>query len=649
MRIKLKKLQLINFRGESNRTTEFTEHTTISGDNGVGKSRQFDAFIWLLYGKDSQDRKDYNVKTCIGGETQLHTTVEVNAEIDVDGQLINLRRRLVENWKQENGKESFRGNVTETYYNEVPVTLTEYNKRISKIVDGTIFKMVSNPMYFFSLKWQDQRQQLFNIVGDMSDEELARDDEQIAAFLESISGKSIDDYKREIAERKKRLQKQFDEISPRIEQTRRLSPEVVNEDELNKNLAEIEEKIAELNNTQSDANKALDKQQKAKIAKVNDATAITIQVNQIVQSKNAEETKKIAEIDGTRRQLELRKSSLEKDMARINREIELSKSTAVSLLQEHTEMQQRIERKREDWFATNKTEWGGSTVCPTCGQQLPQDAINNALAKFDDNKRVELNRITTEGKLLASQLTDIDKRINCNEQKLQELRAQYQDALLAKDATMAEMQALPPVSRKVWTADEIDECKILLAKAKQLREEANAIDVKGMPTYDAEFKQLHEQRDKIMAELSRQGIRKTAEQEIKRLEQLAKDLAQQLAEIRRGEDSIKFYTKAKIDKYEKRINSRFEMVEFKLFRTTLEGELVETCQASVNGIPYGTANTASQINAGIDLINTLSDYYNVSAPIWVDNRESVVRLIKTNSQLINLVVEEGKPFTITND
>lgn len=200
-----------------------------------------------------------------------------------------------------------------------------------------------------------------------------------------------------------------------------------------------------------------------------------------------------------------------------------------------------------------------------------------------------------------------------------------------------------------WTADEIDECKILLAKAKQLREEANAIDVKGMPTYDAEFKQLHEQRDKIMAELSRQGIRKTAEQEIKRLEQLAKDLAQQLAEIRRGEDSIKFYTKAKIDKYEKRINSRFEMVEFKLFRTTLEGELVETCQASVNGIPYGTANTASQINAGIDLINTLSDYYNVSAPIWVDNRESVVRLIKTNSQLINLVVEEGKPFTITND
>lgn len=449
MRIKLKKLQLINFRGESNRTTEFTEHTTISGDNGVGKSRQFDAFIWLLYGKDSQDRKDYNVKTCIGGETQLHTTVEVNAEIDVDGQLINLRRRLVENWKQENGKESFRGNVTETYYNEVPVTLTEYNKRISKIVDGTIFKMVSNPMYFFSLKWQDQRQQLFNIVGDMSDEELARDDEQIAAFLESISGKSIDDYKREIAERKKRLQKQFDEISPRIEQTRRLSPEVVNEDELNKNLAEIEEKIAELNNTQSDANKALDKQQKAKIAKVNDATAITIQVNQIVQSKNAEETKKIGEIDGTRRQLELRKSNLEKDMARINREIELSKSTAVSLLQEHTEMQQRIERKREDWFATNKTEWGGSTACPTCGQQLPQDAINNALAKFDDNKRVELNRITTEGKLLASQLTDIDKRINCNEQKLQELRAQYQDALLAKDATMAEMQALPPVSRKV--------------------------------------------------------------------------------------------------------------------------------------------------------------------------------------------------------
>lgn len=189
----------------------------------------------------------------------------------------------------------------------------------------------------------------------------------------------------------------------------------------------------------------------------------------------------------------------------------------------------------------------------------------------------------------------------------------------------------------------------MLAQAKQLREDANAIDVNGLPTYDAEFKELHEQRDKITAELSRQDMRRTAEQEIKRLEQLAKDLAQQLAEIRRGEDNIKLYTKSKIDKYEERINSRFEIVEFKLFRTTLEGELIETCQALVNGIPYGTVNTARQINAGIDVINTLSSYYNVSAPIWVDNRESVICLTKTNSQLIDLVVEEGKPFTVTNN
>lgn len=53
-KIILKSLSLVNFRGEQNRTTEFdAKETSIMGDNGIGKSRHFDAFMWLLFGRMS--------------------------------------------------------------------------------------------------------------------------------------------------------------------------------------------------------------------------------------------------------------------------------------------------------------------------------------------------------------------------------------------------------------------------------------------------------------------------------------------------------------------------------------------------------------------------------------------------------------------
>jgi hypothetical protein len=58
----------------------------------------------------------------------------------------------------------------------------------------------------------------------------------------------------------------------------------------------------------------------------------------------------------------------------------------------------------------------------------------------------------------------------------------------------------------------------------------------------------------------------------------------------------------------------------------------------VNGVPYGNVNTAGKINAGLDIISTLCNYYKVTAPIFVDNEESTHTMIATNSQLIKLVV-----------
>ena len=131
------------------------------------------------------------------------------------------------------------------------------------------------------------------------------------------------------------------------------------------------------------------------------------------------------------------------------------------------------------------------------------------------------------------------------------------------------------------------------------------------------------------------------------LEARGKDLAQQIADIEREEYTIQQFTKIKIDECEKRINAKFRCVAFRLFDYTLEGNPVETCIPLIGGVAYGSANTAAQVNAGLDIINALSRFYGVSAPIFIDNRESVNEIIPTQSQIINLVVTNDKQLSIS--
>jgi hypothetical protein len=83
-----------------------------------------------------------------------------------------------------------------------------------------------------------------------------------------------------------------------------------------------------------------------------------------------------------------------------------------------------------------------------------------------------------------------------------------------------------------------------------------------------------------------------------------------------------------------------------MFDYTQEGNAVETCIAMVNGVPYPVANSASQVNAGLDIINALCRYYETSAPIFIDNAESVNEHIQTESQIINLVVSNDNELII---
>lgn len=647
----LKSLTLCNFKGEQARTTNFNpDVTTISGGNGLGKSRHFDAFIWLLFGKDAHDRKDYEIKTRVNGEELHKCECSVTGVIDVDGEEITLKRAFVEDWVKPRGQveQVYKGNHTECWWNDAPVNVSEYDKRIQSIVDSSVFKMITNPAFFVNMKWQLQREQLFQLAGVVTDAEIAAGNPQFAKLLDVISGKSLADHKKELSARKKRLSDELKQIQPRIDQTQKMKPEPEDFAAIEAQIADIDKQISEIDAQIADVNTAIRKQYEAEQVKQSRVNELTTQAQQVVfdaKTKaqdaafeaNAQRREIINEIKTLQSQLDVNKrdcTAIQVDIARIHRDIDKCKGEQDTL--------------RESWHKENAKEYSGETTCPYCGQALPDDLIAKAKDVFDKAKIGKLTDITNKGKNLGEKIAQLEADAAKMQKYVDEYREENKGLDECVKAAQATLETLPEEATAEVIPDNIPEWVDLQKQIADIKAtistDNTGVDTSALQTAKADW---NRQRNELSTRLAKRGAIKRCDDEITNLEARGKELSQAIADIERDEYTVEQFTRAKIDECEKRINAKFKFVTFRLFDYTLDGNPVETCIPLCDGVPYGGANTASQVNAGLDIINALCGYYGICAPIFIDNRESVNNIIPVQSQIINLVVTNDNKLTVS--
>lgn len=646
----LKSLTLCNFKGEQARTTNFNpDVTTISGGNGLGKSRHFDAFIWLLFGKDARDRKDYEIKTRVNGDELHKCECSVTGVVDVDGETITLKRSFVEDWVKPRGQveQVYKGNHTECWWNDTPVNVSEYDKRIQSIVDSSVFKMITNPAFFVNMKWQLQREQLFQLAGVVTDAEIAAGNSQFAKLLDVISGKSLADHKKELAARKKRLSDELKQIQPRIDQTQKMKPEPEDFAAIEAQIADIDKQIAEIDAQIADVNTAIRKQYEAEQVKQSRVNELTTQAQQVVfdaktkardaaYEANAQRREIAKEIKTLQSQLDVNKrncTAIQVDIARIHRDIDKCKGEQDTL--------------RESWHKENAKEYSGETTCPHCGQALPDDMIAKAKDVFDKAKIGNLTDITNKGKSLGEKIAQLEADAAQMQKYVDEYREENKILDECVKDAQATLETLPEEATAEVVPDNIPEWVDLQKQIADIKAtistDNTGVDTSALQTAKAD---LNKQRNELSTRLAKRGAIKRCDDEITNLEARGKELSQAIADIERDEYTVEQFTRAKIDECEKRINAKFKFVTFRLFDYTLDGNPVETCIPLCDGVPYGGANTASQVNAGLDIINALCAYYGICAPIFIDNRESVNEIIPVQSQVINLVVTNDNTLTI---
>ena len=642
----LKKMHFLNFKGLRELEIEFDEKSTsIYGRNGSGKTTIFDGFTWVLFGKDSFDRKTFDIKTLdIHGIAIPRLPHEVSVILSVDGEEVTLCRRYKEKWQKKRGQseEEFTGHEEERLYNDVPCNVKEWNEKIAGLCSEQIFKFITSPSYFTSQKSDAQRAMLIRMAGGISDEEIAEGNEDFKELLKHITGKSLEEYKREVAAKKRPIKDEIDSIPERIDERKRDMPETYDYDALEKELQDKQSKLKKVEASIEDVSNAISaaNEKRLDLAKtLADLRQKRLSLGYAIKGKAQEGYRKALEAQNTLKdnikRLEQSAKTLEISIANDEENLNKCKELREELVKEWHEVNNKQIKFNDEDF-----------ICPTCKRPLDVDDIEakqkEMTENFNSQKASKLEEINRKGKQNKSKMEAYDTAISQNKEdlntiikKIDEIKASddYKVVLVEQDAT-DEIKSNEEYISLSSQIDKIDE------------ELAKPIDRPNTLKLKDEKASINAEIDGIKAKLNTRETAKRNKERINELETRLRTLSDELANYEKMEFTIQNFSKARIEAVERKINGMFTLVSFKMFEKQINGGEIETCEAMVSGVPYSSLNHAMKINAGLDIINAICKFEGITAPIFTDNAESINELLPTKSQIIRLVVSEDDQLTI---
>lgn len=642
MEIRIYNLKLKNFKGIKDLEIVFDgKDTNIYGKNATGKTTVFDAFKWLFFDKDSNDKKDFNIKTLDENNNPIHYLEhEVEATLIIDGQDINFKKMFKEKWVKKRGQEQqeFSGHETSYWIDEVPIKKKDYEEKINSIIPESLFKLITDPLFFNNqMSWKERRELLMNISGStITDENILNSDEKFTTLKVNLEGRSIEDYSKVLAAKIKELNNDREKIPIRIDE---LTKTLITEHNIN---------YEDLENEKNMCNEELQKIE----AEMTD-----------IQTRAKENMKKADQLGIAKNELNNLKFRLEvehnnkysQEAIKLQNEKTLVESSLRNKRQEYEERGQKIDqdsKRKEDlyakWDEVNKLTLEfdpNSFICPTCKREYETDKIEEIKKEFETNfnnhKNSEKQAINIEGQT-------INARIQENTNAREKLQVEIKELETKLETISKELETIEnqQSGAKDFDVTSLPQYQEKLKEVEKLQEIVNKLVADDTTEIQNRKSNIIQQINNIDKQLNERDVQEKTKARIEELEKQEEDIAQKVQELESQQFQIEEFTKTKVELLENAINSNFEIVNFRLFKTQINGGLEECCDTLVNGVPYSDVNNAHKIIAGLDIIKTLSKFYNNSAPIFIDNRESINTLCTIDAQIISLIVTEDTKLRI---
>lgn len=654
MQVKILKLTLRNFKGIAKLDADFNGgNASILATNGIGKTTVFDSFCWLLFGKDSRDRKDFEVKTLDKDNNPIHRLEHsVEALLDVDGIHMSLRRVFKENWVKKRGEitPELAGHETEFYWNDVPLKAKEYSEKVSGMLDEFRYKLLSNPLYLNDIMpWKDRREVLIGMAGYVSDNDVLtsitnKDNAHRIKAIEDVllQGKKLSEYTAEIAAKKKTIKDKLATIPARLDEVDRSKPEQQDWRNIEESLKVTTHQIQEMQKQLADSS-AADRERREKVdtllRKQDNFKLELRRITHRVSEENLDKTnKRESELQAQQRVL----ANAQQQLTALQSELQKEKDEVVKC-------EIVVANRRQMWLHRNAEEFTmeeGLDTCPTCLQKLPETEIEDKktqlMANFNTNKAADLAHIQKKGLELAEMLEAHKKKVAEIEQQIPATQTQVEDAEAVLSSIQQAMLNVMGEDKKPE-----DEADYKVAADEIAKIDAEIAELKGNDASSTQEKQeeiakFTKAADELKARLQKRDEIKRCDDRKAELLEEEKKMSQELANLEADEYTMQQFERSKMDMVEQRVNGMFEKARFKMFNQLLNGGFEPTCELVYEGVPWSNLNKAGTILLGLDCIKTISKYYEAQLPIFIDNAESVVVPLPDmdGSQMIRLVARE---------
>lgn len=658
MNIKIKKIHIENFKKFNVFDIEFGNITKVSGQNAVGKSSIVDAFMWCLFDKNSRGETKFQIRPLDSFGNQIdYVEIKVIVTLEVDGREVVLQKVQKQNWVKKRGTltETLQGNVNSFEVDGIPKKEKDYKEYIESIVNEDLFKLITNPQAFVSKKWQEQRKELMKFAPDVDNEDVIASNPKLLSELSlALSLHSPEDLQSKAKKALLEYKKQQTEIPARIDEVRKSMTDIdVAELELQRN--GLKRQIEEIEKSEEDMASQYENYQKEADSLID----LKFQLSDMERKANEENN--------------VARRRYEEQVADFDNDIESSKRKIKAFQQNIADADGTIsayEKKREELLVAWKEENAktyvdnlvfdeNSTICPMCGQAYPEDKIEQIKADFEQKKadvkakwekdhKETLERIVADG--------------NRYKGLIEQMQAKLEDAKAQLSAEQSNLQGVEAERKKasdVLSAlpDEIDisnteEYKKLVSQISEKEKILSTANSGAEMRQQLRVKKNGLKEELLIVEKQITSADNSAKEE--RIEELQKemsDIADKVNEQEKMLYLLEEFTKAKMTMISKIVNEKFGIVDWKLFDKQVNGAVVECCECTVNGVPFSALNTGHRIVAGLDIINTLSELYGVTAPIFIDNAEAVneFNLPELDAQMVLLSVSDDKEMKVESE
>lgn len=668
MKVEVKKISLENYKKFPSKSVDLFPRTEISGRNREGKSTLQDAYLDILTGKMANGTEPTSIRRKENGVEVPKVDVVRELTLAIDGKEKVIRKITKQKWRKPRGQseEVFDGNETSYEIDGFPAKSKDYTEFIQSIAEPSTLLMCSNPKPFLDTL-QKSTVEARKVLEKMSGFDLAQfmaNNPQYAHVEEITKGHSVEDtlkkLRKELNVQKKKVDAKNTEIA--YETNRSVEAEDTSsfeskKQELNAELSKLEEQERVL----EDSAKGYD--------------SISYEIRGLKSSKDGLVSKTDKELKDKKAAImnvyyDLAKKKIEKES-----DIRMSGMELDNHIREAQQAKADLDRARQDYPRIKEMEWDDSelkaieaekfddydTICPTCGQELPEEQIAGLKSSFEEKKKSRIeaqlkgkeffesekqnklkyvcdlgNTAAAELKKTNEEIKKLQVKISAAQDEVAELTKQIEEEQskfteLPESVDMTNDEEYLAVTARIAELEEkLKSFDDVPGKKQELRIHISNV-MKQISNLDADIKIAQAavtEKEKRVAELN---------EELKSLGQVQADIEQQI-------DTVLNFSIQKNKALAEKINPFFHHFQFSFLDYTIEGNPVETCKMICNGIDYNSGlNHSDKILCEVDLLNGLQEMNGLNLPVWIDDSESIdkSRIPVLDRQMIILRVTDG--------